>query len=113
MMQCIYVCTYYPYSNYSATYIRLDSFNQWRTAYGVRARDEGRNRRRRAMQPCYDSASKRHDFETVNDLADNWLCCLYAIMDSLANYASDGDNSNNSDDVKVSNREDICRMVGD
>jgi len=29
-----------------------------------------------------------------------------AIMDSLANYASDGDNSNNSDDVKVSERED-------
>lgn len=27
-------------------------------------------------------------------------------MDSLANYASDGDNSNNSDDVKVRNRED-------
>lgn len=30
--------------------------------------------------------------------------CSYVTMDSLANYASDGDNSNNSDDAKVSNR---------
>lgn len=28
--------------------------------------------------------------------------CYHAIMDSLANYGSDGDNSNNSEDQKVS-----------
>lgn len=62
-----------------------------------------------------DTPQPRHDTRSreVSDLADNWLRCLYAIMDSLANYASDGDNSNNSDDVKVRNREDTHRMVED
>lgn len=39
--------------------------------------------------------------------------CLCATMDSLANYASDGDNSNNSDDAKVSSREERAECVPD
>lgn len=34
-------------------------------------------------------------------------------MDSLANYASDGDNSNNSDDAKVSNRNERLKRISD
>ncbi|KMQ98494.1 arginine serine-rich coiled-coil protein 2 [Lasius niger] len=54
--------------------------------------------------PRHDSASERHDTrfrDSQQFIGQLIVRCLYAIMDSLANYASDGDNSNNSDDVKM------------
>jgi len=49
----------------------------------------------------------RHDPTAVDtEFSGEQLSVSRTIMDSLANYASDGDNSNNSEDAKVSERVD-------
>lgn len=55
---------------------------------------------------CVASDTPRHSAATVRlqSTTAGQLSVSRAIMDSLANYASDGDNSNDSDDAKVSER---------